>query len=456
MRKPILIVGIGLSIGLGVWDFFQHSMLHLEDYSLMGAITLGLVFWSWRKNTQSAVASPLTISIDQKKVQEAIAQAQTTIKYLENEATNQDFSHLHQALQLITNSQLRENLQINITGDKRIGKTTLNQLLSQQNQNPNLFYFDSEETALDADLVIFLINGDLTASEAQKIGQSRDIRQRVLVTLNKQDQYSTEARSEILQKIKTSLNPIIPSNDIISTTASPTSIKVKKHLSDGTILEKIERQQPEISQLNNRLTEIINQEKQQLILATTWRQAKLLEKQAKTNLNQMRNKRSQPIIEQYQWLAAATAFANPVSALDLLATMAINGQMLVDLATIYQQKMTLEQAQTAAVTIGKVMVKLGIVELSTQAIASILKSNAITYLAGGIVQGISAAYLTRIAGLSLIAYYEEQEIANHSKENLNLDQLTDKLKTIFTNNQKANFLQNFVTQTLSNKQLKLS
>jgi hypothetical protein len=455
MRKPILIIGIGLSFGLSFWELLQHSLIPFSDYTLIGAIALGSLFWSWRKNNQVQAAPMLSI-IDRKAVHEAIAQVETTINYLETEAKDQDFSYLKEQLNLISNTPKKEKLEIGIIGNKRVGKTSLIQLLSQQNSYQNVLYSERQEPTLNEDLVIFLLNGDLTASEGQIIGKSKDFHQRMLVTLNKQDRYSREERSEILQKIKTSLTEIIPSQDIISISAAPDPIKVKKHLNDGTISEQIQEQTPDIQQLKENLNQIINQEQEQLILATVWRKAQLLQTQAKNTLNNIRNKRSQPVIEQYQWLAAATAFANPVSALDLLATAAINGQMIVDLAQVYQQKMSLSQAQNAAVTIGKLMIKLGIVELSSQAISSILKSNAITYLAGGIVQGISAAYLTRIAGLSLIAYYEEQEISNYQGEKLNLEQLTSKIKSIFSENQKISLLQNFVTQTLNNKQLKLN
>ena len=118
--------------------------------------------------------------------------------------------------------------------------------------------------------------------------------------------------------------------------------------------------------------------------------------------------------------------------------------MLVDLSGVYQQKFSLEQGQTAASTLGKLMVQLGLVELSTQAIAGILKSNAFTYAAGGALQGISAAYLTRIAGLSLVAYFQEQEAILDTKEGFNLDRLTAKLKQVFQDNQRKAFLQGFV------------
>jgi uncharacterized protein len=454
-RKPILILGLGLSLTFGLWDFWQHSF-PLSDYTLLGAIAFGSIFWSLRKKSQSTLTSPTLSTIDQKAVIQAITQAETTINYLEQEAPEANISLLKQQLNVISNSLTRSNLNIAITGDKRVGKTALTQLLSQENKQENITFFDRPEAYSADDLVIFVINGDLTASQAQIIQQLTDFKHQLLITLNKQDQYSSEERSQILAKIRSSLNNLIATNDIISISAAPSSIKVKKYLQNGTSLETIQTQLPEITDLNYRLNEIIKTQTQQLIFATSWRQAKVLEKQTQNQLNQVRNNRSQPVIEQYQWIAATAAFANPVSSLDLLATAAINTQMLVDLAQIYQQKMSLDQAHNAAVTIAKVMVKLGIVELSIQAIATILKSNAITYIAGGFVQGISAAYLTRIAGLSLIAYYEEQGISNPTGSKLNLDTLSTNIKNIFTDNQKTNLLPNLVTQILKNPQLNLN
>ena len=98
------------------------------------------------------------------------------------------------------------------------------------------------------------------------------------------------------------------------------------------------------------------------------------------------------------------------------------------------------------------MIKLGIVEVSTQAIASVLKTNALTYLAGGVLQGISGAYLTRIAGLALTTYWEEEcsvaNISTASASTVKLDKLSSIVKTVFQQNQRTNFLQGFVTIAL--------
>ncbi|NJM46716.1 MAG: DUF697 domain-containing protein, partial [Alkalinema sp. RU_4_3] len=64
-------------------------------------------------------------------------------------------------------------------------------------------------------------------------------------------------------------------------------------------------------------------------------------------------------------------------------TAAINGQMVVELAAVYQKPMTLDQGKTIAKTIAALMVKQGIVEFSTQAVALLLKTNMVTYVAGG-------------------------------------------------------------------------
>jgi hypothetical protein len=76
----------------------------------------------------------------------------------------------------------------------------------------------------------------------------------------------------------------------------------------------------------------------------------------------------------------------------------------------------------------------------------VLKSNAVTFVAGGAVQGVSAAYLTRIAGLSLVEYFQQQEVAMNSEGGLNLDKLRQTLQNVFQQNQQIGLLQSFVKQ----------
>ncbi len=464
LRKPILVGGVTLSIGLWLWNSLQHSLIEVGEWGLLGAMTVGAGFWLLRRKTAGKqLLAELSLPVKREEVEQAIAEINQLVKDLEAEAPDWDITQLKQEVDRLPTLLQRQDLQIAITGGKTVGKTSLIGTLAGSKFPTEIDWLETEallteneqqeitakEKALGSDLVLFLVAGDLTDAEWQILQQLRQSRQRVLLIFNKQDLYTSEERIYIEQQLQQRVAEIIPSEDIIAIATVPKSIKVLQQQADGSVQESREQPEAQISNLNSRLTTILAQEREQLIWATTWRRTIELKQQVREILNQVRRDRALPIIEQYQWIAAAAAFANPVAALDLLATAAISTQMLVDLSGIYRQKFSFEQAQTATGTLGKLMVQLGLVELSTQAIASILKSNAFTYVAGGAVQGVSAAYLTRIAGLSLIEYFQEQEVNLNQPEGFNLARFTAKLQQVFQQNQRTAFLNNFVRQAMS-------
>jgi hypothetical protein len=459
LRKPILVAGIGISILLWLWDGLHEEIIEVGEWGVLGAIALGMGFWMLQQKASRSKSLQLLSPLKRETVDRAIAQAEAAIAALATEAPDRDISSLKQQAAQLPESFNRQTLQLAIAGGKKVGKTTLKQVLKSQKIAENIQWVETaafflsetdaddsaaKEIALASDLVLFLTTGDLTESERQILQQLRVSHQQIVLLFNKQDQYLPQEREEILQQLQQRVTKILPLENVIAIAAAPNPVKVRQHRDDGSVQEWMENPPAEIGALCDRLKQILTQQREQLIWGTTWREAMALKQQAKTILNELRRDRAIPVIEQYQWIAAAAAFANPVAALDLLATAAINAQMLVDLSDIYQQKFSLSQAQAASGTIGKLMVQLGLVELSTQTIGSLLKSNAMTYVAGGAVQGISAAYLTRLAGLSLIEYFQEQEIGIASGDGLNTEKLAQKLKQVFEQNQRGALLQGFV------------
>jgi uncharacterized protein len=184
-------------------------------------------------------------------------------------------------------------------------------------------------------------------------------------------------------------------------------------------------------------------------LTTALRQAKAMKGSAQTLLNGQRRSRAMPLVEQMQWVAAGSAFASPLPSLDLLASTAINAQMIVDLGSMYGQSFSLQQAKTAAGTLAELLVKLGLVELSTQALGSLLKTHAATYVAGGAVQGVSAAYLTRMVGISLIDFFEEQSFLAPEQRKFAFGEMGDRLQTLFKAAKQSSALQSFVEQAIA-------
>lgn len=464
LRRPILVGGIALSFGLWLLPTVHQSVAEWGEVGLLGAIALGTGVWLFnREGSRLVELSPPCSPLDRGTVQRAIQEAESAIARLETEVENSYSStSLRQQVCQLTAQLERQNLQLLITGGKGVGKSRLVQVLESKGLSEQFPTVSLQETtALSAgdrtedlipnlDLILFVITSDLTDSEFQLLHHLKSLNQRILLIFNKQDQYLPPERVIVLQQLRQRLVQLLPPEDIVAIASSPTPVKVRQHQSDGSVKEWIEEQPADVTALTQRLTPILTQDAQQLIWGTTLRSALSLKAEAKTALNQARRDRALPLIEQYQWITAATAFANPVPALDLLATAAISSQLVIELAGIYQQKFSLSQAQSAAKTLSSLMVKLGLVELSTQTIGSILKSNAFTYIAGGAVQGVSAAYLTRLAGLSLIEYFQEQEITQQTATDqpLNLDRLKEKLQTVFQRNQRMGFLAGFVQQAV--------
>lgn len=461
LQRPILVGGLGLSFSLWILQSWHDSIVQLSEFGLFGALAVGGGLWLFQKNRpQDSLEALNGIVVDRAMVESAIATTETVINQLAIEAEN------HIALETLRAkvAQLlleldRQEIKVAVTGGKSVGKSTLIQVLessSWQETQPKVSFWETPPLFREAgensdaailaavqksDFVLFLTNGDLKDSEFQSLQQLKAANQPTVLVFNKQDQYLADERATVLLSLKQRI-----AENVVATSASPIPLKVRKYEADGIVQEWMEKPAADIQQLTDQLSEVLTENGQQLVWTTTFRTAKLLKAEAKNWLNQTRCDRATPIIEQYQWITAGAAFANPVPALDLLATAAINAQMVMDLGNIYQQKFSWEQAQTVAGTMGSLMLKLGLVELSTKAVSIVLKSNAVTFVAGGVVQGVSAAYLTRVAGLSLVEYFAQQEIALDSGNALNLDKLRQTLQNVFQRNQQMGFLPEFVQQ----------
>jgi len=469
LQKPLLVGGLGLTAGVWLLGSLDPHMIGLGSSAVWGAVALGSGLW-WLNQSRKRDRPLLPFTpVDRATVEKALADVEAQINHLSTELnahlpeTAALILRLRQQLADLTAELERQSIRLAFVGGRSVGKTTLTQLLGGDNSMA-MHKTDSYETEPDsydadsavansvvaevenADLVLFLTTGDITDSELQTLKKLLSQNHRILLLFNKQDQYLTADRPVILQQIRDRMAGLLATEDVMAIATQPTPIKIRKHQPDGTVAERLEQPEPDIAILQQRLQQVLTQESHQLILATVKRQAQALSAVVQAELNQVLRQRALPIIEQYQWIAAGAAFANPVPSLDLLATATINAQLVVDLGAIYQQKFSLEQAKTVMGNLANQMVQLGLVEMASQAIAPLLKSHALTYVAGGTLQGISAAYLTRIAGLSLVEYFEEQSLSPDSASNFKIDRLLQKLKAVFDANQRSEFLQSLVKQ----------
>ena len=135
------------------------------------------------------------------------------------------------------------------------------------------------------------------------------------------------------------------------------------------------------------------------------------------DLEQHRRELFQPLQRRTQWIVAAGVVAAPLPSLDLLVLAVANGLMLQEMARLWDCPWTLEQLQAAAGELAKASLALGVVEWSSQALAGLVKWHGATWLVGGAMQALSAAYLTRVVAhamadmLALSAGVSEPDLA---------------------------------------------
>ncbi|MFM7674838.1 MAG: YcjF family protein [Synechococcus sp.] len=128
------------------------------------------------------------------------------------------------------------------------------------------------------------------------------------------------------------------------------------------------------------------------------RSLRLLHGRWQADLEGLRRQRWSHLQQRTQWIVAAGVFAAPLPSLDLLVLAVANGMMLQEMARLWNCSWSMPQLREAALEIGKAALAQGVVEWSSQALASAVKLHGATWLIGGAVQAVSAAYLTRVVG----------------------------------------------------------
>jgi uncharacterized protein (DUF697 family) len=121
-------------------------------------------------------------------------------------------------------------------------------------------------------------------------------------------------------------------------------------------------------------------------------------------LESLRRRQWQQLMQRTQWTVAAGVVVAPLPSLDLLVLAAANGLMLQEMARLWDCPWSLEQLQAASLHLAKACLALGVVEWSAQALGVLVKLHGATWLVGGALQALSAAYLTRVVGRAMADY----------------------------------------------------
>ncbi len=267
---------------------------------------------------------------------------------------------------------------------------------------------EAKALAKAADLLIFVVSGDLLATEYEELLELAQLGKRAIIALNKIDQILPEDVTAILNRVQERVSHVIPTDHIVAIAADPQPLKVKHIYTDSSVEISFEDQAPDTAALVAQVASILIQDGHHLRLANALLKAQTLAATAHEIRQQEREYKAQQLVEHMQWATAAAVAVTPLPAVDLVAAVAINARMIGSLHDIFERQISLNHAKDVAQSLTKLIVKLGGVELATQALGSVLKASPLA-LVGLPLQAASAAYLTRIAGLSYIDWLKSND-----------------------------------------------
>jgi uncharacterized protein (DUF697 family) len=171
-------------------------------------------------------------------------------------------------------------------------------------------------------------------------------------------------------------------------------------------------------------------------------QSQRLGEEARRLIDKQRRRQAEKVVERFQWIGAGVIAVTPLPGLDLLAAAAVNAQMVVEIGKIYGCELNMERGRELALSLGKTMAGLGIVRGAIELLSTALRLNVATVVVGQAIQGITAAYLTRIAGKSFIEYFRNAQDWGDGG-------MTEVVQQQFQLNRKDEFIKVFVQEAIA-------
>ncbi|GCE65319.1 hypothetical protein OMCYN_01256 [cyanobiont of Ornithocercus magnificus] len=288
--------------------------------------------------------------------------------------------------------------------------------------------------AVRADLLLVVVDGDLQAAEHKVICNLAKLGKRILLVLNKCDLLGEDEERYLLELLYKRFGSLLleARKDVVACSAAPRSV----YRPGCQPLQAL----PEIQTLMQRIATVLHKDSEELVASNILLQCRRLNNIGRKLLIKERRREAQHYVERYSWISCSVVVATPLPGADLLGTAAVNAQMVIAVANIYEVQLTLECARELAISVGKTLTGLGLVKSSMGLIGTALNLSFPSLLLGRAVQGITAAWLTRVAGSSFITYFEQDQdwgdggiqeiVQRHYSLNQRQDSLQDFLKTV--------------------------
>ncbi|WP_413199526.1 GTP-binding protein [Nostoc piscinale] len=198
----------------------------------------------------------------------------------------------------------------------------------------------AEQIAKQADLILFVISGDMTKIEHQALSQLREAGKPIILVFNKVDQYPAADRLAIYEKIRDErVKELLTPLEIVMSAASPL-VKTAVVRPDGGRGLQLRPGNAQVEELKLKILEILQREGKALVALNSMLYADTVNEQLVQRKLLIREQNANQLIWKAVMAKALAIALNPVTVVDILSSIAIDIALILGLSKLYAIPMT--------------------------------------------------------------------------------------------------------------------
>ncbi|MBE9200340.1 MULTISPECIES: GTP-binding protein [unclassified Nodularia (in: cyanobacteria)] len=193
----------------------------------------------------------------------------------------------------------------------------------------------AEQVAKQADLILFVIAGDMTKIEHEALSQLREAGKPIILVFNKVDQYPEADRMAIYRKIRDQrVRELLTPLEIVMTAASPL-VKTAIIRPDGSRGVQLRSSTAQVEELKLKILEILHREGKALVALNTMLYADNVNEQLVERKLLIREQNANQLIWKAVMTKALAIALNPVTVVDILSSIVIDISLILGLSQLY-------------------------------------------------------------------------------------------------------------------------
>lgn len=267
----------------------------------------------------------------------------------------------------------------------------------------------AHEVAGRSDLVMFVVEGDITDSELAALRRLREENRPILLVLNKIDRYTQRDRALLLQSLVEHTRGLIPESRIVPAAGDPAERIYIQYDGQGNEVETVRKPPPDVQALRERLWAILEAEGKTLAALNASLFAGKLSDAVSERVLRIKNDIATQVIKSYCITKGVLVGINPIPVSDLIAAVAVDAGMVVHLSRVYGMPISRSEAGTLIRTIGGQMAVVTGTVWAVNFVSSALKGGSLglSTLLTASAQGAVAWYATFIVGQAAKRYFAQ-------------------------------------------------